>query len=149
MIPQFLERFDLDYFLVAMPYTLLDQEALDGEFQLCEKRGVRVVIGAVFASGILATGATDSAQYRYQPAPDAVRDKVTRIEALCRKHGVALNAAALQFPLAHPAVATVIPGANSPRQVQQNLDGFRSEIPKAFWDALRAEGLVHEQAPLP
>ena len=149
MIPRFLERFDLDYVLVAMPYTLLDQEALEGELQLCEKRGVRVVIGAVFASGILATGSTGTARYRYQPAPEAVREKVSRIQALCDAHGVALNAAALQFPLAHPAVATVIPGANSPQQVEHNLAAFRSEIPQAFWAALRAEGLVHEDAPLP
>jgi len=149
MISRFLERFDIDYFLIAMPYTLLDQEALDGELQLCVDRGVRVVIGAVFASGILATGTTENAQYRYQPAPPAVRDKVARMQRLCELHGITLGAAALQFPLAHPAVASVIPGANSPAQVQQNIDAFRSDIPAAFWAALREEGLVDERAPLP
>lgn len=100
MIPRFLERFDLDYFLVAMPYTLADQPALDGEFQLCAERGVKVVIGAVFASGILATGVTDTATYGYQPAGEDVVHKVSAIETVCARHGVALPAAALQFPLA-------------------------------------------------
>lgn len=149
MIPRLLERFDIDYFLLAMPYTLLDQEALNGELQLCVERGVRVVIGAVFASGILATGVTDNAQYRYQSPPPEVCDKVQRMQRLCELHGITLSAAALQFPLAHPAVATVIPGANSPAQVQQNVDAFSMDIPSAFWAALRAQQLVHALAPLP
>ena len=149
MIGRFLERFDIDYFLLAMPYTLLDQEALNGELQLCVERGVRVIIGAVFASGILATGATDNAQYRYHAAPPEVLKKVGAIQSICDRHKVSLGAAALQFPLAHPAVASVIPGANSPAQVASNVDAFRSDIPSTFWSDLRQAGLVHEQAPLP
>ena len=149
MIPRFLERFDIDYFLIAMPYTLLDQEALNGELQLCLERGVRVVIGAVFASGILATGATPKAQYSYQAVPPDVRARVERMEQLCHSHGIGLNAAALQFPLAHPAVATVIPGANSAEQVRSNVDAFHTEIPATFWRALREEKLIDPQAPVP
>ena len=149
MIPRFLERFDIDYFLIAMPYTLLDQDALNGELQMCIERGVRVVIGAVFASGILATGSTPNAQYSYQGVSPAVRARVERIEQLCKLHGISLSAAALQFPLAHPAVATVIPGANSADQVRSNVDAFRTDIPAAFWHALREEKLIDAEAPLP
>ena len=79
MVARFLERFDLDYFLGVMPYTLLDEELLDEEMQLCERHRAKIIIGAVFSSGILATGATAGAQYRYQPAPDDVLDRVRRI----------------------------------------------------------------------
>ena len=149
MIPRFLERFDIDYFLIAMPYTLLDQETLEGELQLCFERGVKIIIGAVFASGILATGATSSAQYRYQPAPTEIRNKVNQLQAVCDRHDINLSAAALQFPLAHPAVAAVIPGANSPQQVEQNLSAFKTTIPAAFWSDLRNEELLHSAAPVP
>ena len=149
MIPRFLKRFDIDYFLIAMPYTLLDQETLEGELQLCFERSVKIIIGAVFASGILATGATSSAQYRYQPAPAEIRNKVNQLQATCDRHDINLSAAALQFPLAHPAVAAVIPGANSPQQVEQNLSAFKTTIPAAFWSDLRNEELLHPAAPVP
>ena len=149
MIPRFIERFEMDYFLIAMPYTLLDQEALEGELQLCLEHNIRVVIGAVFASGVLATGATENAQYRYQSVPSVIREKVQKMQALCNQHGIALNAAALQFPLAHPAVAAVIPGANSPAQVQSNVAAFNTDIPPQFWHDLRAQDLLHPDAPLP
>src|SRR5690606_2248800 len=98
MIPRFLERFDVDFFLVAMPYSLMDQQALDEELPLCEQRGASVVIGAPFASGILATGATAAARYGSQPPEQSVADKVQAIRAVCERHGVPLGAAALQFP---------------------------------------------------
>lgn len=147
MIPRFLERFDLDYFLIAMPYTLALQEALPEELPLCQARGVQVVIGAVFASGILATGAKAGAVFRYQPAEDAVMRKVAAIEAVCRRHGVPLAAAALQFPLHHPAVAAIIPGANAPQQVRQNLAAMRVEIPVDLWAELKAARLIDPAAP--
>ncbi len=147
MIPRFLERFDLDYFLVAMPYTLLDQEALDGEFELCARHNVSVVIGAVFASGILATGATPDATYRYAPASDEIMQKVARIESICRKHEITLPAAALQFPLGHPVVKSIIPGANAPWQVRNNFEALSSSIPQEFWTELKSEGLLRPDAP--
>ncbi len=149
MIPRFLERFEMDFFLVAMPYTLLDQPALDAELPLCQARGVAVVIGAVFASGILARPAEPGAQYGYKPVEADVRDRVARIDAVCRAHGVPIGAAALQFPLAHPAVTSVIPGADSAEQVRMNLQWMRIAIPPAFWDALKAEGLIRPDAPTP
>lgn len=149
MIPRFLERFEVDFFLVAMPYTLLDQIALDHELPLCLERNVAVVIGAVFSSGILARPAEPRAQYGYKPVEADVRERVARIEAVCRRHGVPIGAAALQFPLAHPAVSSVIPGADSAEQIRTNLQWMRIAIPPAFWDALKAEKLVRHDAPTP
>ncbi|MGB8437551.1 MAG: aldo/keto reductase [Burkholderiales bacterium] len=149
MIPRFLERFETDFFLVAMPYTLLDQTALDGELPLCVERNVAVVIGAVFSSGILARPTEPGAQYGYKPVEPDVRARVARIDAVCRRHGVPIGAAALQFPLAHPAVSSVIPGADSAEQVRTNMQWMRIAIPPAFWDALRAEKLVRHDAPTP
>lgn len=149
MIPRFLERFDIDFFLVAMPYTLLDQSALDEELSICVERDIAVVIGAVFASGILATGARPGALYAYQDASAQTLERVTRIEAVAQRHAISLPSAALQFPLAHPAVAAVIPGANSPQQVEANVDAFNADIPAGFWVDLKAEGLLREDAPVP
>lgn len=147
MIPQFLERFEMDYFLVAMPYTLLDQQALDGELALCAARGVSVVIGAPFASGILATGAVPGARYRYVAAEPDIVEKVKRIEAVCVRHAVPLAAAALQFPLFHPVVAATIPGADVPAQIEANVAHMKRAIPPAFWAELKSEGLLRADAP--
>ncbi len=149
MIPRFLERFELDFFLVAMPYTLLDQPALAEELPLCLERGVSVVIGAVFASGILAGGPGEGALYAYQPAEPGVLERTRRIAAVCARHGVPLAAAALQFPLHHPAVANVIPGPNSPAQVRANLQHMRRLIPADLWLELKAERLIDPAAPTP
>jgi D-threo-aldose 1-dehydrogenase len=149
MIPRFLERFDLDFFLVAVPYTLLDQAVLDEEFPLCAARGAGVVIGAPFASGILATGPRPGASYAYVDAGAEVLERTRRIEAVCQRHGVPLGAAALQFPLGHPSVAAVIPGPNSPEQARQNVAWMRWEIPPALWAELKAAGLLRADAPTP
>ena len=149
MIPRLLERFDPDFFLVAMPYTLLDQEVLETEFPLCEERGVKIVIGAVFASGILQTGAVEGAKYAYAAASSEVLEKARAIEDVCRAHGVELAAAALQFPLAHPAVAAIIPGALRPEHIDQNFDRLRQQIPPEFWEELMARDLLREDAPCP
>ena len=147
MIPRFLERFAMDYFLVAMPYTLLDQDALEKELPMCLEKNVGVVIGAVFSSGVLATGAKDGALYRYAAAEPAVLERVRKIEAVCARHAVPLPAAALQFPLFHPAVVAVIPGANAPSQITDNLAHLRRAIPADFWAELKAEKLLHPEAP--
>ena len=149
MIPRFLERFDIDFFLVAMPHTLTDQEMLHDELPLCESRGVSIVIGAPFASGILATGAVDGALYRYQPATAEVLDRVGRMQAICDRHGVPLAAAALQFPFGHPAVKSVIPGANSPAQFRQINAWMRVEIPAGLWSEMKAQNLIDHAAPTP
>lgn len=149
MIRHFLDRFDPDFFLVAMPYTLLDQPALAEELPLCARRNVSVVIGAVFASGILARGPAEGALYAYRPAEQAEIARTQRIKAVCDRHGVPLIAAALQFPLGHPVVASVIPGPNSPAQVRSNLQAMRHPIPADLWAELKAEQLIDPAAPTP
>jgi len=149
MIKRFLERFEIDYFLIAMPYTLLDQTAMDREFDLCAEHGAGVVIGAVFASGILAHGAGEGGRYAYQPASAEIIERVRRMEAVCTRFGTALSTAALQFPLAHPLVASVIPGANSPGQVAQNLDALSASVPGELWIELKSAGLLRSDAPVP
>lgn len=148
-VPEILDRGEVDFFLVAMPYTLLDQGALDEEFPLCLQRGVSVVIGAVFASGILATGPSQNASYGYTSAPEEIRLKAQRIQRVCEAHGVTLQAAALQFPLFHPAVAAIIPGAYRAENIDNNLAAFRSVIPVQLWSDLVAEGLIRSDAPTP
>jgi D-threo-aldose 1-dehydrogenase len=149
LIPRFLDIGNIDAFLIAMPYTLLDQEVLDAEFPACVARGIGFVIGAVFASGILAKGPVPGARYAYADASPGVVAKTERILAVCQRHGVPLAAAALQFPLGHPSVASVIPGASSPAQQQRNVDAFRYPIPADLWAELKHEGLLREDAPVP
>jgi D-threo-aldose 1-dehydrogenase len=149
LMPRFLELGDIDAFLVAMPYTLLDQEVLDTEFPACVARGVGFVIGAVFASGILAKGPVPGAKYAYAEPSEAVLDKTRRIQAVCERNGVPLAAAALQFPLGHPSVASVIPGASSPIQQARTVDAFRHPIPPELWTELKHLGLLRQDAPVP
>jgi D-threo-aldose 1-dehydrogenase len=148
-ILRFLDIGPIDAFLVAMPYTLLDQSALETEFPACVERGVGFVIGAVFASGILAKGPVPGARYAYAEASAAVLEKTGRIQAVCERHGVPLAAAALQFPLGHPSVASVIPGASSPAQQARNIAAFTHPIPADLWAELKHEGLLRADAPVP
>lgn len=149
MIGRFLDLFDVDFFLVAMPYTLLHQEVLEDEFPACERRGVGFVIGAVYQSGILASGRVLGAKYNYLPAPSEILDRVARIQEVCERHGVPLAAAALQFPLGHPAVASVIPGASRAEHVERNVAAIRHPIPAGLWEELKAAGLLRAEAPTP
>jgi len=148
-----LSRADLDVVLLAGRYTLLDQSALPELLPLCERRGVAIVIGGPYNSGILATGAhpTDgSAPYfNYAPAPTDLIGRVEAIERVCAEYDVPLRAAALQFPLAHPTVASVIPGARTIAEFDQNLAFATRVVPPAFWRALADRGLIAPDAPLP
>jgi D-threo-aldose 1-dehydrogenase len=150
MIPRFLELFDdVDFFLLAGRYTLMEQDALDDELPACVERGVGIVIGAVFNSGLLATGPVPGARYNYrEPTPEQI-EKVTRIQAVCERHSVPLTAAALQFPLGHPAVASVIPGPMRPEHVHQNLQALHHPIPADLWRELKTAGLLRQDAPTP
>lgn len=147
-IHRVLSIIDLDYVIVAMPYTLLDQEALDVELPLCVEHGVSVIIGAVFASGILAV-ANGNATYGYELPPPEITTKVAQMREICARHGVPLAAAALQFPLAHPAVAAVIPGAVSAAQVRENSKHFKLALPSALWVDMKTAGLLRPDAPVP
>ena len=147
IIPEFLRRFDVDCFLVAMPFTLLDQAPLEEEFPMCAKRGVSIIIGAPFSSGILATGTNvDRPYYNYMPAPPEIIAKVKRIEAVCSSYAVPLKAAACQFPLRNSIVASVVAGACSGQQAVENARLVDVDIPAAFWADLKNQGLVHALA---
>ena len=148
MMPLLLEHFEMDFFLVAMPYTLLNQETLENIFPECQKRGMGIILGAPYASGILATGASSEARYGYAPVEDSVLNRVKAIEKVCSEHNIPLKAAALQFPLGHPLVASVIPGAMHPDQVRDNLAMMKHPIPDSFWRDLKNEGLLHHEAPV-
>jgi len=115
----------------------------------CLQRDISVIIGAPFASGILVTGSGAGAKYAYGEASPEVQAKVRGLEAVCKSHGVSLPAAALQFPLAHPAVVSIIPGAARPAEVTQNVASLQAPIPAAFWSDLKSHGLVEKDAPTP
>jgi D-threo-aldose 1-dehydrogenase len=145
----FMQQGDFDTLLVAGRYTLLEQDALNELLPLCERRKTAIVIGGGFNGGILATGAKPGAKWNYAPAPDHIMEKVRRIEAVCARHKVPLPAAALQFLLAHPAVASHIPGTRDVSQMEQNIRLVSHPIPGAFWQELKREGLLREDAPVP
>lgn len=142
-------RVDIDCVLLAGRYSLLEQGALDTFLPLCVTRKIGVIVGGPFNSGILATGASGEARYDYGLAPASVLDRVRRIEAACSRHDVPLAAAALQFPYGHPAVATVIPGARTRAEVEQNTALLQLAIPASLWHELKAEGLMRFDAPCP
>lgn len=144
-----LKQRDFDCFLLAGRYTLLEQDALNEFLPLCEERGAAVLVGGGFNSGILATGAKPGAKYNYAPAPQAILEKVAKIEAVCAEFNVPLPAAALQFVVAHPAVPAFCAGTRTVEQLDQNLAWFSHPIPAEFWQALKTRGLLREDAPLP
>lgn len=146
-----LSHVDLDVIMLAGRYTLLEQGALDSFLPMCQSRGVAVVAAAPFNSGILAAGIQPGKvlHYNYAPAPPEIVARVQGLQDICAAHYVPLAAAALQFPLAHPAVASVVTGMSRPSQVTSTLSLFHTPIPYALWDDLKAAGLMHPSAPLP
>jgi len=140
---------DFDGFLLAGRYTLIDQSALPELLPACVARGVRVILGGPYNSGILARGAVAGATFDYRPAEPAILDRVRAVTGVCAALDVPLQAAALQFPLGHPAVTTVLPGARSAAEVEANLRFAAHPIPAAFWRALRDERLIAPDVPLP
>lgn len=142
------ERGDFDLFLLAGRYTLLEQGALDSFLPLCEARGIGIVTGGPYNSGILATGAVPGAFYNYDPAPAEVIERVNAIEATCRDHSVRMLDAAFQFPLLHPAHVSVIPGGQGIGEMAGNLQAAGADIPAAFWADLKTRGLLREDAPI-
>jgi D-threo-aldose 1-dehydrogenase len=140
---------DFDVFLLAGRYTLLEQDALTSFLPLCEEKRIAVVIGGPFNSGILATGVKADAHYNYGPAPEEVKDRVRRIQQVCKSFKVRLPEAALRFPIGHPAVLSVIAGAQRASEVRRNAAMMNAKIPAALWRALKAEKLLREDAPTP
>ncbi len=149
MAARFAEAGDFDTVLLAGRYSLLEQPALERFMPLAHAKGIGVMLGGVFNSGILATGAVPGAHYNYKEAPPAVMERVRRIEAVCAAHGVLLRHAALQFALGHPAVSSVVLGAEAPDEVKANVAALGTPIPGGLWADLKAEGLLDRDAPTP
>lgn len=142
-----MQRGDFDIFLLAGRYTLLEQGAL-GFMDRAAARGVGVVIGGPYNSGILATGPRAGAMFNYAPAPEAVLARAARLQAICTEHGVRLVDAAFRFPLLHTATVSVIPGGQGVAEMASNLQAAAAVVPGALWAALQAEGLIVEGAPV-
>ena len=146
---RYLKDGDFDCVLLAGRYSLLEQPALAEVLPLAAKKNVGVMLGGVFNSGILATGAIPGAKYNYVPAPPEIMNKVRHIERVCAAHDVALAAAAMQFCLGHPAVASLMLGAVKPEEVRGNVAAMTAAVPAALWSDLKAERLLDAAAPVP
>ena len=144
-----MQRGDFDAFLLAGRYSLLEQGAQESFLPDCVSRGIGIVLGGPYNSGILATGAVKGAVYNYAPAPEDILERVRGIEAICEAHDVRIAIAALHFVLAHPAIVSVIPGAVTPEEVARNVEALEADVPVELWRALKEQGFVREDAPVP
>ncbi len=148
MLTRFAREGNFDCFLLAGRYTLLDQIALKELLPVCLERGVAIIAGGVYNSGILADP-KPGARYNYKTAPAKLLERAQQVRAVCARHGIPLKAAAVQFPLGHPAVTTVVVGCRSKSQLEESLRMFELEIPGALWEELKAEGLLPDEVPTP
>ena len=149
MLADFARHTDMDVLMLAGRYTLLEQSALDDLLPVCQRRGIGIVAAGVFNSGLLARRAPpDVAKYDYVDAPQALVLRARRMAQICERHGTSLPAAALAFPLAHPAVVSVCVGARSPEQIERNVGLHRSGVPAAVWSDLKEQGLLRSDAPV-
>lgn len=148
MLARFAREADIDCLLLAGRYTLLDQGGLTELLPLCHERHIAVIVGGVFNSGLLAD-LGPGARYDYAPAGDEVFERARRLAEVCAFHEVPLKAAALQFPLAHPAVACVLTGTRSTAELDENARLLAHDTPSALWAALREEGLLGDDVPTP
>lgn len=149
MLARFAREGEFDCFLLAGRYTLIDHTGLKELLPLCVQKGISIIVGGPYNSGVLASGATPGAKFNYADAPEEILQKVRRVDEVCRRHDVPMKAAALQFTLAHPAVASVIPGARSVEEMEENFRLASHHIPAAFWSDLRKSGLIPDEAPTP
>ncbi|GGI29882.1 aldo/keto reductase [Bradyrhizobium guangdongense] len=148
MLVRFAEAVPVDCFLLAGRYTLLDQGALDALFPVCTAKNIGILLGGIYNSGILANPHM-GAKFNYEDADPALVGRALALDELCRKHGTELKAAALQFCMAHPAVTVAVMGARNAAEVADNIAMSERKVPQAFWQELRARGLVDARAPLP
>jgi D-threo-aldose 1-dehydrogenase len=146
---RFIQAGDFDCMLLAGRYTLLEQGGLAAFLPECVRRNVSVILGGPYNSGILTGNVQPGATHDYAAAPAPLIEKAQKIEAICRRHGVELGAAAMQFPLFHPAVCAVIPGALSVTEVRQNVARMAARIPVELWSELKRETLLDPAAPTP
>jgi D-threo-aldose 1-dehydrogenase len=149
MPARFAREGNFDCFLLAGRYSLIDHTGLKELLPLCVEKKISIIIGGPYNSGILATGAKPGAKFNYADAPPEILERVRKVEEVCDRFQVPMKAAALQFPLAHPAVASVIPGARSVTELEENFRLISHPIPGEFWAELRAKGLLPEEAPVP
>ena len=150
LLARLVRETDMDVAMLAGRYTLLEQDSLDDLLPLCAERGVGVVAAGVFNSGLLARPQPSrEAKYDYETAPRELVDRARAIAAVCDRHGTSLPAAAIAFPLAHPAVVSVCLGARSAKQVQQNVALYGEPIASDLWSELKASGLLRADAPVP
>lgn len=148
MLARFATDGDFDCFLLAGRYTLLEQDALNELLPLCVARGIAVIAGGVYNSGLLADP-RPGAPYDYRPVDRLRLDRALALNALCDRHHTPLKAAAIQFPLAHPAVSTVLSGARTRAEFDENRQMLEFDVPAALWEELRGEGLIRPDAPTP
>jgi D-threo-aldose 1-dehydrogenase len=150
LLTSFVQITDIDTIMLAGRYTLLDQSALDGLLPACLERGVNVLNAAIFNSGILARPEPDAAShFEYGAPPRSILNKAAEIAAVCRAHHTSLPAAALSFAASHPAVSTLVLGADDAQQVRANSDLLRAAPPGGLWRELISRGLIRDDAPLP
>jgi D-threo-aldose 1-dehydrogenase len=150
MLAEFARNTDMDLLMLAGRYTLLEQPALDELLPVCEQRGIDVVAAGVFNSGLLARhNPARNARYNYVNAPPELLQRAARIAAICEQHASTLPAAALAFPLGHPAIVSICAGANSPSQVERNAELRQAGPPAELWAQLKTEGLLRQDAPIP
>jgi D-threo-aldose 1-dehydrogenase len=148
LIERIADLIDLDFLVVAGAYTLLETRALRRILPLCQERGIGVIIAAPYASGLLVAPG-ESSTYMYGAVPPEMAEKSSRMQAICERHGASLAAAALQFSLAHPSVAAVIPGAKTPGEAIENQRYLNDTVPHAVWESFKADGLLDPLAPTP
>jgi D-threo-aldose 1-dehydrogenase len=145
----FIQRFDLDIILLAGRYTLLDHSGLSEFLPACVERDVKITVGGPYNSGILARDLSKPVTFNYEQASSDLVDQARKLTDICVAHGVDLKAAALQFVLAHPAIATAVPGAQSIDELEQNIAMVQQEIPAGLWSDMRSAGLIPDNAPTP
>ncbi|WP_151772219.1 aldo/keto reductase [Streptomyces abyssomicinicus] len=147
MLTRLVREHDVDVVMLSGRYTLLDQRAAHGLLPACAERGVSLLAASVFNSGLLATPRpSPGAYFDYAAAPPDVLRRARRIADVCASHGVSLPEAAMAFPLRHPAVAGIVVGMRSAREVRADLAAFRKDVPERLWSDLLAEGLLDPRA---
>lgn len=149
MCERFAEAGDFDVMLLAGRYSLLEQPALERFLPLAVEKRIGIILAGVFNSGILATGAVEGAKYNYTPAPPDVLARVEEIQAVCESHGVSIRQAALRFAFLHPAVISVLLGAEKPEEIRANVADIDTKVPDGLWSDLKSRGLLQAGAPTP
>ena len=147
MLADFARNADFDCFLVAGRYTLLDHTALNELMPLCLERGISLILGGPYNSGVLASDLGSDTTYFYDPAPKSIIDRAKKIKEICDIFDVPLKAAAIQFGLLHPSVASTIPGPRNSDGVQDNIEMLNVKIPSELWKELKRQDLIHQSCP--